>query len=560
MCASKWIGDASFMKKISFIYKYLLDIKRTILLIILLTLLSSGINLLVPFVTKQIFDSGILLGNTVVILKLTIVLIGIYLVKFMISCFNSVLYTKSSVQFTMSIKKDLYSHLLQLPMRYFDKNKKGYLLSRIDEVNSLNALFSSAIFDFISSFISSIGALFFILSKSWVLGAVSLVFLPIFYMLSRLSLQNIHLSSQELYEATAVTRGAIQESIEGIQELKQLNNEEKTYEKLEHQINDISTKTIKRGKFTIKGNESISLLMNTSQVLITLIIGIFIVQGELSVGDYMALSQYVLMLYAPVHLLSTFSMTIQPGLVALQRVEDILKERTEKRSLGISIESIDTIEYNNVSFKYETREQVLKNVSLNLKKGEKVALEGINGSGKSTIIKLLLGLYSDYGGVIKINDINLKEIDIKSLRDNIGIVSQNIVLFSGTILDNIKMANPNISKEKLKQLLKIFNDELFSDMNPYDILIGERGDNLSGGQKQKIAILRAFAKGSDILIFDEATSNMDYESKILLKNSIYNIFNNKTCIIVSHEKEIISMVDKVFYIDDGIVIEEKCIT
>lgn len=541
------------MKKIRFIIKYLLNMKGIMALITFLTFLSSGMNLLLPYLTKEIFDSGIMAGNIGLIIRLSLLLIGIYVVKFFVNYYSNNLYTKSSVLFTMSIKKDLYSHLLQLPMRYFDQNKKGYLLSRIDEANSLSVLFSSVIFDFIATFITAIGALYFILSKSWVLGAVSFVFLPLFYLLTRLSLRRIHVSSRDLYEVTAKTKGKLQESIEGIQELKQLNNEEKTFEELKEQINKISAKTIKRGKFAAMGTESVSFLMNTSQVLITIIIGIFIVQGNLSIGDYMALTQYVLMLYAPVQLLATFSMTIQPGLAALERIGDILSEDTEKRTSGISVESIDHIEFRNVSFHYETRGTILNNVTFTMKKGENVSLEGVNGSGKSTIVKLLLGLYPDYSGVININGINLKDINIKSLRDKVGIVSQNVILFSGTLLDNIKMANPNISDEGLGQLLEIFNDKVFQDMDPYAMMISEKGNNLSGGQRQKIAILRAMAKDPEILIFDEATSNLDNASKMLLKNAICNIFDEKTCIIISHEEEISGLSDIVLQVDEGTV-------
>jgi len=541
------------MKKIRFIIKYLLNMKGIMALITFLTFLSSGMNLLLPYLTKEIFDSGIMAGNIGLIIRLSLLLIGIYVVKFFVNYYSNNLYTKSSVLFTMSIKKDLYSHLLQLPMRYFDQNKKGYLLSRIDEANSLSVLFSSVIFDFIATFITAIGALYFILSKSWVLGAVSFVFLPLFYLLTRLSLRRIHVSSRDLYEVTAKTKGKLQESIEGIQELKQLNNEEKTFEELKEQINKISAKTIKRGKFAAMGTESVSFLMNTSQVLITIIIGIFIVQGNLSIGDYMALTQYVLMLYAPVQLLATFSMTIQPGLAALERIGDILSEDTEKRTSGISVESIDHIEFRNVSFHYETRGTILNNVTFTMKKGENVSLEGVNGSGKSTIVKLLLGLYPDYSGVININGINLKDINIKSLRDKVGIVSQNVILFSGTLLDNIKMANPNISDEGLGQLLEIFNDKMFQDMDPYAMMISEKGNNLSGGQRQKIAILRAMAKDPEILIFDEATSNLDNASKMLLKNAICNIFDEKTCIIISHEEEISGLSDIVLQVDEGTV-------
>ncbi|MGF7050719.1 ABC-type bacteriocin/lantibiotic exporter with double-glycine peptidase domain [Paenibacillus sp. DS2015] len=542
------------MDNIKFILKYLIKFKTLIVAIILLSLLSSGINLIMPYITKQVFDYGIVPGEITTIVNFCLLLIGLYFFKFIISYYSNILHTKSSVLFTMSIKKDLYSHLLRLPMSYFDKNKKGYILSRIDETDSLSILFSSAIIDFFASLITAIGALIFILNKSWILGVVSLVFLPLFYFLSRISLKRIHSSSKELYEVTATTKGKLQESIEGIQELKQLNNEQSTFEDLTKRINKITKETINRGKFAAIGTQGVSFLMNFSQILIILIIGILIVKKKLSIGDYMALTQYVLMLYAPVQLLSTFSMTIQPSIVALQRIVGIFKLDTEVNRSGHNINNIETIEFKNISFNYDgSKDQTLKNINFTLKKGDKVAFEGINGSGKSTIVKLLLGLYTNYEGEININGININKINIKTLRDRIGIVSQNIILFSGTLMDNIKMANPEITNAKLEELLKIFNDKIFDDIDPYSTTIGEKGNNLSGGQKQKIAVLRAIAKDPDVLIFDEATSNMDISSQSLLKDAINSIFKSKTCILISHEKHISNLADIILKVEDGVI-------
>ncbi|WP_191992214.1 ABC transporter ATP-binding protein [Peribacillus tepidiphilus] len=544
------------MGNIKFILKYLLKFKKILILIVILTILSSFINLIMPYITKKIFDSGIVPKNVNFVISLSLLLIGIYTIKFFLSYFSRIFYTKSSVKFTLEIKKDLYTHLLRLPMGYFDKHKKGYLLSRIDETNSLSVFFSSAIFDLISASITALGAFSFIFYKNMLLAFVTLIFLPIFYFLTKISLKKISLSSKELFEVTASVKGKIQESIEGIQELKHLNNEDNTAMVLSHKITEISSKTVENGKFAAMGSESIAFLMNISQVCITLTIGIFIINDQLTIGDYVALTQYSLLLFAPIQLLATFSMTIQPGIIALQRVNEILEVIPEDHKKGTKINTIDKIEFKNVSFIYEnSNKAVFEDISFVINKGEKVGIEGINGSGKSTIIKLLLGLYSDYSGEILINDINLKDINIKSVRDRVGLVSQNIVLFSGTLLDNIKMANPLINKEQLDKIMNIFNDKIFEDIDPKAIILDEKGNNLSGGQKQKIAILRAFAKNPDILVFDEATSNIDNDSTNLLNTAIQNIFNQKTCIIVSHQKYIANL-DKILEIKDGYICEK----
>ncbi|WP_068613217.1 ABC transporter ATP-binding protein [Paenibacillus tuaregi] len=542
----------------NFIFKYLFGSKLMLVSILLLSILTSIINLFTPYVTSLLFDSGILGSNIYLIVSISFSLLFLSIIKFFIKYFGQILHAQLSVKFTTSIKKDMYSHLLRLPMRYFDNNHKGYLLSRIDEVDALSVLFSSAIFDFFAALITAVGAFYYIFNKSWILLMISLAFLPVFYFLTSASLKGIYTKSRELYEVNATTKGKLQESIEGIQELKQLNNEERTFKDLTNQVNKLARKITEQSKFAAMGTEGVSLLLNISQIIITLTIGILIVRRQLSIGDYVALTQYVMLLYAPVQLIAGFSLTIQPGLVALDRVSSILKMDTEEKEIGIKIEELTSIQFKEVSFKYEgATDYVLKGISFTLDKNEILAIQGANGSGKSTIIKILLGLYREYDGIIEINGINFKDINIESLRKCIGIVSQNVILFSGTLLENIKMANPNISVEHLNNLLDIFQDKMFKDIDPYSMVLNEKANNLSGGQKQKIALLRAFAKDPDILIFDEATSNLDTESKAFLEEAIKKIFNNKMCIIISHEENNNSIADRIVEIVDGVLIERK---
>ncbi|MDF9842710.1 MULTISPECIES: ABC transporter ATP-binding protein [unclassified Paenibacillus] len=543
---------------VRFLIKYLCRFKLMLLGILLLSVLSSAINLLIPYTSSLLFDSGIIPGNISIIIKISIVMALLSIIKFIVKYYGQVAHAQLSVKFTTSIKKDMYSHLLRLPMKYFDKNHKGYLLSRIDEVDALSVLFSSAIFDFFAAMVTATGAFVYILNKSWMLLIISFVFLPFFYFLTRASLNRIHITSREIYEVNATTKGKLQESIEGIQELKQLNNEEKTFKELTNQVNRIARKIIQQSKFAAMGTEGVSLLLNISQIIITLTIGLLIVRNRLSIGDYVALTQYILLLYAPVQLIAAFSMTIQPGLVALDRVSSILQVDIEENETGIKIDAIRSVEFKDVSFKYEESEnKIFQKINFIVEKNENVAIQGINGSGKTTIIKILLGLYRDYEGDIEINGINLKEINISSLRESVGIVSQNVILFSGTLLENIKMSNPNISELHLENLMDIFQDKMFKDIDPYSLVLNEKANNLSGGQKQKVAILRAFAKNPDLLIFDEATSNLDLASKAFLEEAIKKFFNNKICIIITHEEEISRIADRILEIVDGVIIEKK---
>ncbi|SHH94761.1 ABC-type multidrug transport system, ATPase and permease component [Clostridium collagenovorans DSM 3089] len=535
---------------IKFLFKYLSKEKYIILLSAFLTLIISFITILIPQISKNIFDKGILSGNIRLIIIYTTSLLLIYFLKSLINVFSNILSGKVSIRLTSQIKKDLYNHILKLPISFFDDNRLGYFLSRVGEVDLLSGIFSTSIFSFIISFVTGVASLVFILRQSPILVIAVIVFAVPFYIITNRSMKKIKSLSTDIMEKTADANGKIQESFQGIMEIKQNNYEVRGASKINKEIDKIKKKTIKRIKVSSFGSESLTMIVNFYTSIIALLLGIEIVKGNLTVGDYFALAQYAMFIYAPIQQIATLGITIQPSISALKRITELMGrsvEIEESRVYNIN-EEINNIVYKSVNFKYLNK-NVINNLDLQMKKNEVTVISGKNGSGKSTVIKLLLGFYDNYEGDIIINNKNLKSINIESLRSKIGIVSQKIFLFAGTVEENIKFANENLNEERFEYVCSLLDDSIFNKIQRRSYMIAEGGRNLSGGQIQKIAIARALLKDSDVYIFDEATANIDITSKTSIMNIILSELKDKIVIIITHDKEIIDCADNIYSLD-----------
>lgn len=536
-----------------FLIKYIKREKNLIISSILLTILLTGIQLIIPYISESILNKGVVNGSKRVILILGGVLIATYIIKSIINASINVFTSKISIKIISKIKEDLYSHMLNLPLSFFDSNKIGYLMSRISEVDSLASIFSTTVFNFIISIFTGIGSLIIILKTSPKLLLLIIVFMFPIYLLTRKSMNGIHNASLDLMEVSANTDSKVQESFQGIMELKQTNSEEKGAKEMSNEIEILKKKSIFQNKILAFSTEGITILVSLYTVVLNSFIGISIVNGELNLGQYVSLAQYALLVYSPIQQLSIIGITVQSGIVALKRVIQIFDNDIEDKGKGKESfkVNINSIELKNVSFKYKENKDILKDLSFKINENKSVALTGKNGSGKTTVVKLIMGFYSNYEGDILINNISLKRLNIEELRNRIGIVSQRIFLFSGSIEDNLKLGNDNVDDEKLDYISELLQDNIFNSENRKNIFVLEGGKNLSGGQIQKIAIARSILRNADIFIFDEATANIDIESKNVITNIIKNNLKDKIRIIISHDSEVVTYTDEIIYIDNN---------
>lgn len=546
----------NILSQLKIILPYFRMLRWYFVLLLVITICISSITLLPPYLSKIIFDSGILLGNKGVVVNKGLMLIATYIIIFVLSYYNSLYFNILGSKFTAKLKTDLFKRILNIPLNYFDNLQSGYIIQRMGEIESLNTLFSSVIFLFISSLFAFVGAFVLILIVDWVILLVALLMIPLFYMLTLKSSKNVLHSSRDLLETTARSRGVYQEAIMGIEELKNFNMEDKKHKDMDKLINEIKNQSITRSKWLSFGNEAINLYKNITGVVLVVVIGIFIVNQRLSIGDYVALTQYTIMLFGPIQLLTTFNLNVQPGLAALTRLQHLYELKTEGETRGdlkINL-PVQNVVFDKVSFKYDGNgENILNTVSFTVSRGEKIAIVGPTGSGKTTITKLMMGYYTDYGGNIYVNNIELRDLDVTDLRKNISIVSQNIFLFSGTIHDNLRVVNEKYTKNTLKNIL--LKSGFSNADDALNVFIYEGGKNLSGGEKQKIAIARALIKDSDIIILDEASAHLDDNTKEQLIHQFRDLLYDKLCVIITHDKKLSSLADKVYYIENGALAE-----
>jgi ABC-type bacteriocin/lantibiotic exporter with double-glycine peptidase domain len=456
------------------------------------------------------------------------------------------------------LKSQILRRLLDIPAEFFDKQSSGYLVGRVSEADSVTAVFSPSIFQFIAGLIEAVGALAIVTSISGEIALLMLPFLPTFFVLTTWTSRRLRQSTVILKESSAITHGGVQEMMAGITEIKLSDAEGRKLNDVVGQYRSLASKSVSQSISMAVGNSSLGMLTNVLSVAITIFIGIMITRDQLTIGDYVALSGYSMKVFGPVQMFGNLSLILQPAVASMKRLGIFFESETEREIWGTSkVSSIDgKITFKGVSFGYDsTSEPILKDCSFSILPGQSVAIIGDNGAGKSTVLKLILGMYHNYRGEILLDDVELREYDIISVRSRVGVVSQHVVLFRGSLADNVRIASPDASDGRMGEVLEVSGcARLFGDkLN--ERRIEEHGKNLSGGQRQAAAIARCLLKNPDVLMFDEATTHLDTIARHVVLDAFQNAFREKTRIIVTHDCEIARIADRVYLLENGKVKE-----
>ncbi|MBS3874125.1 MAG: ABC transporter ATP-binding protein [Firmicutes bacterium] len=533
--------------------------KRVQLLFLLagITVFLGGlIALLPPYLTKLMFDRGVATGDEGSIVLYGLLAAGAYLLGSALRIVDTVLSSTAGSHFILHLKRQAMERLLQMQLEFFDKHQSGSLVKQLDQVSQLGGLISPGLFTFVSGLIQGVGALLLILRISVEVAVIALPFMVAFFFLAKKVALHLEETTGQLMELGAHAQGSVQETISGIAEIKQSTAENRKAEESTKWFSGIADQEIRQSLGVGVGIGAVEFLAYLLTVIVTILSGIFIVREQLTVGDYMALVAYIGQLTLPALSFSSLLMVTRPAIAAFKRLAPLFDGPTEREFGGNKAVSALTgdISFTDVTFAYESgKEPVLQSCSFNIAPGECVALLGKNGAGKSTAVKLMLGFYSQYQGGIFFDGTELREYNLTSLRQRVGIVSQSVAIFTGSLWDNVKMARPSASKEEVERVLDISGcTELFKGLAG-DRQITEGGKNLSGGQRQAIAIARCLLKDPDVLIFDEATTHLDAHSCQIVIQAFKYVFSRKTRIIITHDEEVAKIADAFLLLEGGTI-------
>jgi len=551
-------------KKLTGVFQFIKPYKSYFIAGLFFLLISSTTLLGFPYVMGKLVDvaQGKTSGIFTEINTVAFILIGILAVQSFFSFFRVYLFAQVSERAMADMRAKLYTKLMSLPMTFYDKSRVGELVSRItSDVSLLQDTFSVTLAEFIrqvSTLIIGAAIIFYFTPK---LAFFMIATFPVLVIAAMVFGRFIRKLSKKTQSELASANVIVEETLQSINIVKAFTSElveVMRYRKSLDKVVKVALKSATyRGAFI-----SFIIFAMFGGIVAVLWYGASLVQeGSMSVGDLLSFVLYTTFIGGSIAGLGDLYGQIQKAIGASERVMEILQEEEEfKIEEKEKINLQGAIQFENVKFSYPTRKdvQVLKGLNLTVGAGEKVALVGHSGAGKSTIIQLLMRFYPLASGQIKVDDQNIESLSITGYRQNIGIVPQEIILFGGSIRENIAYGKPNASDEEIIAAAEKANAWLFIKDFPegLDTLVGERGVKLSGGQRQRIAIARAILKDPKILILDEATSSLDAESEHLVQQALDELMKDRTTIIIAHRLATIRKVDKIFVLKEGQISEQ----
>lgn len=540
--------------------KYMKPYKNKITISVVLMLISSFVSLLGPYLIKIALDDIIPSGNLInlIILSLIYALSLILVSAFM----KQRILTMGEVgqDILVDMRNDLFVNLQTLPFSYYDSRPHGKILVRVvNYINSLSDLLSNGFVNLIADTVTLLITIIFMFCLDYKLALVSLIALPVLIAVMMSLKKAQRLANQKLSSKQSNMNAYVHESINGIKVTQSFSREEENMKIYEDVCKQYSDSWIDSVKLNFLVWPSIDIISVASISLIYLF-GILIFDSSIKVGVLVAFIGYVWRFWAPITNIGNFYNTIINAMAYLERIFETMDEKPlihDEPNAKILPSIEGHVEFKNVTFMYEEYNPILKNIDMNINSGESIALVGPTGAGKSTIVSLISRFYDINEGEILIDGINIKDVTLKSLRQQMGIMLQDSFIFSGTIMDNIRYGKLDATDEEVIEAAKIVqaHEFIMEFENGYYTEVNERGSRLSVGQRQLISFARALLANPRILILDEATSSIDTQTELLLQKGLDELLKGRTSFIIAHRLSTIKNSSRIMYIDDGRIVE-----
>lgn len=529
--------------------------------ILVCMMIGVALTLIDPLVIKALIDNVFVERNYGLLNVIMIALIGLYAVRGLFTVITAYVYNFAGQRIIFDIRSQLFQHLEKLHMGFYAKTKTGEILARInDDVASLQDIVTTAFINLVTDMLTVVAILALLLYLDWRLTLISLTVFPLFFFTIGYFSEKIRKKSKEVREKVADILSFFQETVTGMKLIQSFVREKYEARRFVQKGKDMINLRIGLGFWGSLANATAGFIVALGPALVLWFGGYRVMGGVLTIGGLVAFYAYVERLFDPVVRLAQLNITIQTALASIDRIFEFLDIEPEIKDApdAIALENVrGELSFKGVGFAYKPGEPVLENISFDVKRGERLAIVGPSGVGKTTIINLICRFYEPSRGAISLDGVDIRTIKLSSLRKQIGIVSQETFLFNTSIRENLRYGKLRTTDEEIARAAERANIHDFIANLPdgYETIVADRGMRLSGGEKQRLSIARAILMDPKILILDEATSSLDSVSENLIQKALEPLMRDRTTITIAHRLSTVVDSDRILVLTNGRIVE-----
>lgn len=554
--------EKSKIQTLKRLFSYLLSYKWQILLVLFIMGYGVAVSLINPLIMESAIDDYIAVKDTNGLFRLLGIALVINLLLVVTVKIRMYIMAKVCNRILLTIRQELYTHIQRLDFHFFDSRPTGKILSRIiGDINSLKDVLSNCVTTLIPDGLTVVAVVVIMVCKNPKLAFACMLTIPFMAAATFYIEYKAHPRWQTFRKKSANLNAFIHEDMAGMRIIHSFHAQEETEATFDTLLQEHRTSFVRAVRMSDSFGSVIELSWGLGCILLYFTGIIILGVDQVSVGVFIAFGTYLNMFWQPIHNISNFYNQLVTNIAGAERIFEILDTPpaiADKDSVSRMPQIVGKVTFEHVNFSYDDKVKVLDDVSFTIKPGETIALVGPTGAGKSTIVNLISRFYDVQGGTVKIDGHDVKEVSIESLREQMGIMTQDNFLFSGTIRDNIRYGKLDASEDEIIAAAKAVNahDFIMKLDKGYDTELSERGGGLSIGQKQLLAFARTMVSDPKILILDEATSSIDTKTELLVQEGIEHLLQGRTSFVIAHRLSTIQKADRIFVIDDGKIIEE----